>query len=147
MHFLRHILNRNGDCTNSEKVKVIKETSLPVNQNILKRFLKIAEVYRCFIYAFAKISASLFGAASLKTKLQWTRETDTAFLNLMEQRHCHQFFHFRILKDRLSSNPMFPQRHGEWWCRRENKTEMITWSSLKAEKWQFPSATILLASD
>jgi hypothetical protein len=77
--YLGHKLTIQGSLTDPDKVRVVRQFSIPSNTRQLKRFLGLAGYYSRFFPNFSKISKPLTQLLRRNTPFVWNQRTDEAF--------------------------------------------------------------------
>ena len=91
LHYLGHIISREGVRVDDAKIEVIKKWPKPQKVKDVRSFLGLASYYRRFIKKFAHIADPLTSLMRNDVKWQWGKEQNEAF---------------EILKSRLISAPI-----------------------------------------
>ena len=91
LQFLGHIITKDRILPDSDKIKAVKEYSIPQNLTQLRAFLGLASYYRRFIKNFSQIATPLYNLLKKDINYEWTEE-------------CQQVF--QQLKNRLISAPL-----------------------------------------
>ena len=78
---LAHVL-REGISTDPEKLGVIKEWLVPVDEGQLRAFLGTAGYYREFVSKYAQITPALHRACQKGNRYRWTAECEEVFLDI-----------------------------------------------------------------
>ena len=84
VHFLGHIVSKDGISTDPEKVKLIKEWPTPTNLKQLRGFLGLAGYYRKFVEGYAKMASPLNNLMKKNRRFIWTDECEEAFNKLKQ---------------------------------------------------------------
>ena len=79
---LAHVVLREGISTDPEKVRVIKESLVPVDEGQLRAFLGTAGYYREFVSNYAHIASPLHRACQKGNRFRWTAECEEVFLDI-----------------------------------------------------------------
>ena len=85
IHYLGHVVSRNGVETDPTKIKCIVQWPAPSNTKELKQFLGMCSYYRRFVRSFAKIAAPLHRLSEKGNAWLWTDECQQAFDTLKHQ--------------------------------------------------------------
>jgi len=85
VHYLGHVLSKDGVETDPDKISCICSWPAPVNAGELRQFLGIATYYRRFVKQFARIAAPLHRLTTKGNAWSWTPECEAAFQTL---KHC-----------------------------------------------------------
>ena len=75
-------MSREGISTDSEKVRVIKEWPVPVDEGQLRAFLGTAGYYLEFVPNYADIASPLHRACQKGNRFRWTAECEEVFLDI-----------------------------------------------------------------
>ena len=84
LHFIGHIIEKEGISVNDEKIKIIKDWQVPQNAKQVKSFLGLNSYYRRLIKDFAKIATPLNQLTLKNQTFKWTHECQHAFDTLKE---------------------------------------------------------------
>ncbi|CAG8791241.1 23032_t:CDS:2, partial [Dentiscutata erythropus] len=76
LHFLGHIIRREGVRPNNSKVEKVQNFPAPVNLRQLCRFIGLASYYRKFIPNFASIARPLHHLLRKDVEYEWTHEQE-----------------------------------------------------------------------
>ena len=79
LHFLGHIVSREGLKVDERKVKVIREWPVPPDLSKLRAFLGLANYVRRFIQGYSSLVAPLTSLTSAKMPYHWTDACQAAF--------------------------------------------------------------------
>jgi hypothetical protein len=79
IHYLGHIISKEGIDVDPEKVEVIREWSAPRNVAEVRSFMGLAGYYKRFISKFSKIAHSITSLQRKEKKFQWTEECESSF--------------------------------------------------------------------
>lgn len=82
VHYLGHVISRDGIEPNPAKTRAIEEYKRPGNVTQLRRFLGLAQYYRRFIKNFSRAAAPLFALMKKDSKFNWGPECEEAFQQL-----------------------------------------------------------------
>ena len=89
IHYLGHIISKDGIRMDPEKLKIIQEWPQPRNLHELRSFIGMCSYYRHFIAKFSVIAGPLHDLTKKKVKFQWTAKENNSFnklkSNLMSQ--------------------------------------------------------------
>lgn len=85
VHYLGHIVSRNGISPNPDKTRAIDEFPVPRNVTELRRFLGLAQYYRRFIRDFSQLAFPLFGLLKKDVKFHWSTVCSNAFNGLKKE--------------------------------------------------------------
>src|SRR2546423_188119 len=91
LQFLGHIITKDRILPDPDKIKAVKEYSIPQNLTQLRAFLGLASYYRRFIKNFSQTATPLYNLLKKDINYEWTEE-------------CQQVF--QQLKNRLISAPL-----------------------------------------
>ncbi|KAL5551509.1 hypothetical protein UlMin_001685 [Ulmus minor] len=72
VHFLGHVVSKEGVSVDPAKVEAISMWSTPTNVTEIRSFLGLASYYRRFIEEFSKIAAPLTTLTRKGKKYEWT---------------------------------------------------------------------------
>ena len=79
IHFLGHIINREGIQCDPEKVRAVTEWPVPQNLRDLRAFIGLASYYRSFIRGFADLARPLNELTRKGAPFVWTDRQQRAF--------------------------------------------------------------------
>jgi hypothetical protein len=79
IHYLGHIISKEGIVVDPEKVEAIREWSMPRNVVEVRSFMGLAGYYRRFIAGFSRIAHSITSLQRKEKKFQWTEECESSF--------------------------------------------------------------------
>jgi hypothetical protein len=84
IHYLGHIISKEGIAVDPEKVQAIRE--LPVLRNVaeVRSFMGLAGYYRRFIARFSKITHSITSLQRKEKKFHWTEECESSLQRLKQ---------------------------------------------------------------
>ena len=99
IHFLGHVVNREGVSTDPEKVSAVREWPIPRTVTDVRAFVGLCSYYRKFIEGFADIARPLHQLTGKYAKFDWDEACQQAF---------------DTLKDKLTQSPVLalPQDTG-----------------------------------
>ncbi|PAA53525.1 hypothetical protein BOX15_Mlig001877g1 [Macrostomum lignano] len=83
--FLGHVVSKDGIDVDPEKIKEVRDWSIPRNAKDLQSFLGLAGYYRNFIPEFSIVAAPLFDLTKKDKPFSWREEHDEAFKKLKEE--------------------------------------------------------------
>jgi hypothetical protein len=84
IHYLGHIISKEGIVVDPEKVQAIREWPAPRNVAEVRSFMGLAGYYRRFIDEFSKIAHSITSLQRKEKKFQWTEECESIFQRLKQ---------------------------------------------------------------
>jgi hypothetical protein len=84
IHYLGHIISKDGIIVDLEKVEAIKEWSTMRNLTIVISFMGLAGYYRRFIGGFSRIAHPIASFQRKEKKFQWTKECERSFQQLKQ---------------------------------------------------------------
>ncbi|KAI3827938.1 hypothetical protein L1987_02027 [Smallanthus sonchifolius] len=87
VHFLGHVINKNGIHVDPSKIEAIKNWEAPRTPTEVRQFLGLAGYYRRFIENFSKIALPLTTLTQKDKKFDWTDKQESAF-QLLKQKLC-----------------------------------------------------------
>jgi hypothetical protein len=79
IHYLGHIISKDGIAVDPEKIEAIREWSAPKNVTKVISFMGLAGYYRIFIEGFSKISHPITSLQRKGVKFQWTLDCEKSF--------------------------------------------------------------------
>ncbi|GJW75226.1 putative reverse transcriptase domain-containing protein [Tanacetum coccineum] len=79
VHFLGHVVNRNGIHVDPSKIDAVKNWKAPKTPLEIRSFLGLAGYYRRFIVNFSKIAKPLTALTQKNQKYEWVVEQEEAF--------------------------------------------------------------------
>ena len=79
IHYLGHIISKEGIRMDPEKLKIIEEWPQPRNLHELRSFIGMCSYYRRFIGKFSIIAGPLHDLTKKKVKFQWTAKREQCF--------------------------------------------------------------------
>ena len=82
--FLRHTISEEGVSVNDDKIKIIRDHSIPQNKKQLKSFFGLVNYYRKYIPNVAKISEPLNVLLRKNVPFNWTEECQASFQKLKD---------------------------------------------------------------
>lgn len=77
--FLGHIVGKDGMRPDPEKVKAVKEMSIPKDEKAVSRFLGMAGFYRKYVKNFSARTSNLRELMKKDKKFEWTKECEKEF--------------------------------------------------------------------
>ncbi|KAI3775993.1 hypothetical protein L1987_45753 [Smallanthus sonchifolius] len=87
VHFLGHVINKEGIHVDPSKIVAIKNWEAPKTPTEVRQFLGLAGYYRRFIENFSKIALPLTTLTQKDKKFDWTDKQESAF-QLLKQKLC-----------------------------------------------------------
>jgi hypothetical protein len=84
IHYLGHIISKDGITMDPEKIKAIREWSVLNNLTKVRSFMGLAGYYRMFIEGFSKISHPITSLQKKGVKFQWTLDCENSFQHLKQ---------------------------------------------------------------
>jgi hypothetical protein len=84
IHYLGHIISKDGIAVDIEKIESIREWSAPKNVTEVRSFMGIAGHYRRFIEGFSKIAHPITSLQKKGLKFQWTLNCENNFHDLKQ---------------------------------------------------------------
>jgi hypothetical protein len=84
IHYLGHIISKEGIVVDPEKVEAIQEWSVPRNVAEARSFMDLAGYYIRFIVRFSKIAHPITSLQRKEKKFQWTEECESSFQRLKQ---------------------------------------------------------------
>jgi hypothetical protein len=84
IHYLGHIISKDGIVVNLEKIEAIREWSVPKNVLEVRSFMGLAGYYRRFIAGFSRIAHSITSLQRNEKKFQWKKECERSFQQLKQ---------------------------------------------------------------
>jgi hypothetical protein len=82
IHYLGHIISREGISVEPKKVKAIMEWLVPKNSHEVRSFMGLAGCYRRYVERFSKIVKPITTLQCKGVRYEWTEECDSAFIEL-----------------------------------------------------------------
>ncbi|KAI3704076.1 hypothetical protein L1987_74283 [Smallanthus sonchifolius] len=87
VHFLGHVINKEGIHVDPSKIEAIKNWEAPKTPTEVRQFLGLAGYYRRFIENFSKIALPLTTLTQKEKKFDWSDKQELAF-QLLKQKLC-----------------------------------------------------------
>jgi hypothetical protein len=82
IHYLGHIILKDGIAVDPEKIEAIREWSVPKNLMEVRSFMGLASYYRRFITGFSRIAHPISSLKRKENKFQWTKDCEKIFQQL-----------------------------------------------------------------
>ena len=82
VHYLGHVINKEGIQPDPKKLAVIREWERPTDVTGVRSFVAFCNYYRKFVQNFAEVARPLYLLTSKGLKFTWTEEHDQAFQTL-----------------------------------------------------------------
>lgn len=82
VHFLGHVVSRDGVSADPEKVDKVANWPVPTSTKEVQQFLGLAGYYRRFVKSFADIARPLHRLTERNAVFRWTKECEAAFTTL-----------------------------------------------------------------
>ncbi|KAI3704083.1 hypothetical protein L1987_74291 [Smallanthus sonchifolius] len=87
VHFLGHVINKEGIHVDPSKIETIKNWEAPKTPTEVRQFLGLAGYYRRFIENFSKIALPLTTLTQKEKKYDWSDKQESAF-QLLKRKLC-----------------------------------------------------------
>jgi hypothetical protein len=84
IHYLGHIISKDGIAVDPEKIEAIREWSAPNNVTEVRSFMGLVGYYRRFIEGLSKISHPITSLQRKGMKFQWTLDCERSFQHLKQ---------------------------------------------------------------
>jgi hypothetical protein len=84
IHYLGHIISKDGIAVDSKKIETIREWSVPKNVTEARSLMSLAGCYRRFIEGFSKIANPITSLQKKGLKFQWTLDCENSFQHLKQ---------------------------------------------------------------
>jgi hypothetical protein len=84
IHYLGHIISKDGIAVDPEKIEAIREWSMPRNVTKVRPFMGLAGYYRIFIEGFSKIAHPITSLQRKGVNFQWTLDCEKSFQHLKQ---------------------------------------------------------------
>ena len=79
VHYLGHVVSKEGIVVDPEKIRAIMEWVAPKNVDEVRSFMDLAGYYRRFIRNFSQISYPITSLQRKGKKFEWTKERKARF--------------------------------------------------------------------
>jgi hypothetical protein len=79
IHYLGHIISKDGIVLDAENIEAIREWSAPNNIMEVKSFMGLSIYYKRFIIGFSRIDQTIISLQRKEKKFQWTEECEKIF--------------------------------------------------------------------
>jgi hypothetical protein len=84
IHYLGHIISKDGIVVDPEKIEAIREWSAPKNVMEFRSFMGLDGYYRRFITGFSRISHPITSLQRKEKKFQWIEDCERSFQQLKQ---------------------------------------------------------------
>jgi hypothetical protein len=84
IHYLGHIISKEGIAVDPEKIEAIIGWSVPKNVTEIRSIMGLAGYYRRFIEGFSKIAHRITSLKNKGVKFQWTLDCEKSFQHLKQ---------------------------------------------------------------
>jgi hypothetical protein len=84
IHYLGHIISKDGIVVDPEKIEAIREWLVPNNMMEFRSFMGLARYYIRFIAGFSRIAHPITSLQRKEKKFQWIEECERSFQQLKE---------------------------------------------------------------
>jgi hypothetical protein len=84
IHYLGHIISKDGIVVDPEKIESIREWSAPKNVREVKSFMGLDGYYRRFIVGFSRIAHPITSLQRKEKKFKWTKYCERSFQQLKQ---------------------------------------------------------------
>jgi hypothetical protein len=84
IHYLGHIISKDGIAVDPEKIEDIREWSAPNNVTKVRSVMGLVGYYRIFIEGFSKIAYPITSLQNKGVKFQWTLDCEKSFQHLKQ---------------------------------------------------------------
>jgi hypothetical protein len=84
IHYLGHIISKDGIVVDPEKIESIREWSMPKNVTEVRSFMGLAGYYKRFIEGFSNISHPITSLQNKGVTFQWTLDCEKSFQHLKQ---------------------------------------------------------------
>jgi hypothetical protein len=82
IHYMGHIISKDGIAVDHEKIEAIREWSVPNNVIEVRSFMGLDSYYRSFISWFSRLAHPITSLQRKGKKFQWTEECERSFHQL-----------------------------------------------------------------
>ena len=82
IHYLGHIISKDGIAVDTEKIESIREWLVPKNVTEVRSFMGLAGYYKIFIEGFSNIAHPITSLQKKGVKFQWTLDCEKSFQHL-----------------------------------------------------------------
>jgi hypothetical protein len=79
IHYLGHIISKDGIVVDPEKIEAIREWLAPKNVMEVRSFMGLASYYKGFIAGFSRIAHPITYLQRKEKKFLWTEECERSF--------------------------------------------------------------------
>jgi hypothetical protein len=84
IHYLGHIISKDGIVVDPKKIEAIKEWSAPKNVTEIRSFMGLVGYYRSFIAGFSRIVHPITSLQRKEKKFQWIEDCERSFRQLKQ---------------------------------------------------------------
>jgi hypothetical protein len=84
IHYLGHIISKDGIVVDPDKIEAIIEWSMPKNVTEVRSFMGLVGYYKRFIAEFSRITHPFTSLQKKENKFQWTEECEKRFQQLKD---------------------------------------------------------------
>jgi hypothetical protein len=84
IHYLGHIISKDGIVVDPEKIEAIREWSTSKNVTEVRSFMGLSSYYKRFIAWFSRIAHPITSFQRKGKKFQWTEECERSFQKLKQ---------------------------------------------------------------
>eukprot|EP00253_Pinus_taeda_P005109 PITA_05109 len=84
VHYLGHVVSKEGIAIDPEKIRTIMEWVAPKNVDEVRYFMVLTGYYRRFIGNFSRISYPITSLQKKGKKFEWTKECEASFEQLTQ---------------------------------------------------------------
>jgi len=85
IHFLGHVISKEGISVDPTKVAAVEEWPRPTNVSEVRNFLGMAGYYQRFVKDFSKIASPLIQLLRKDHKFEWMGDCETSFQELKQR--------------------------------------------------------------